>query len=105
MKVFKYKLTGILGETQFGDDAEVLIRNAKSSGLTDAQISIVDMTSAEYQAAIAIQNFNDLDYRQKRAKEYPPATDYLDGVVKSDQVQIQKYIDDCKAVKVKYPKL
>lgn len=104
MKVFQNKLTGRLGETQFSDDVDVLIRNAKSGGFTDAEISIVDMTTAEYKVAIALQNFNDLDYKQKRAREYPPATDYLDGIVKSDQVQIQKYIDDCKAVKAKYPK-
>ncbi len=43
-------------------------------------------------------------YKAKRASEYPPITDYLDGVVKSDQVQIDKYIADCLAVKAKYPK-
>jgi len=43
-------------------------------------------------------------YIEKRAREYPPITDYLDGIVKGDQVQIQKYIDDCLAVKAKYPK-
>ena len=43
-------------------------------------------------------------YKAKRAAEYPPATDYLDGVVKSDQAQIDKYIADCLAVKAKYPK-
>jgi hypothetical protein len=44
------------------------------------------------------------DYIALRAKEYPPATDYLDGIVKGDQEQVQKYIDDCLAVKAKYPK-
>jgi uncharacterized protein (UPF0297 family) len=43
-------------------------------------------------------------YKQLRAKEYPPITDYLDGVVKGDQTQIQAYIDACLAVKAKYPK-
>lgn len=43
-------------------------------------------------------------YKAQRAAEYPPIADYLDGVVKSDQAQIQKYIDDCLAVKAKYPK-
>ena len=43
-------------------------------------------------------------YAEKRAAEYPPYTDYLDGVVKGDQAQIAKYIADCKAVKAKYPK-
>ena len=44
-------------------------------------------------------------YKAKRAAEYPPITDYLDGVVKSDQAQIDKYIADCLAVKAKYPKV
>jgi len=43
-------------------------------------------------------------YTIKRASEYPPITDYLDGVVKGDQTQINKYIADCLAVKAKYPK-
>jgi len=43
-------------------------------------------------------------YIAKRASEYPPITDYIDGVVKGDQVQINKYIADCLAVKAKYPK-
>lgn len=43
-------------------------------------------------------------YIGKRAAEYPPITDYLDGVVKGDQTQIDKYIADCLAVKAKYPK-
>ena len=44
-------------------------------------------------------------YKYKRASEYPPITDYLDGVVKGDQAQIDKYIADCLAVKAKYPKV
>jgi hypothetical protein len=43
-------------------------------------------------------------YIAKRASEYPPITDYIDGVVKGDQEQIDKYIADCLAVKNKYPK-
>jgi hypothetical protein len=43
-------------------------------------------------------------YKAKRATEYPPITDYIDGVVKGDQAQIDKYIADCLAVKAKYPK-
>ena len=43
-------------------------------------------------------------YIAKRVAEYPPITDYLDGVVKGDQTQIEKYIADCLAVKAKYPK-
>ena len=39
----------------------------------------------------------------KRSAEYPPMADYLDGIVKRDLAQIDKYIADCKAVKAKYP--
>lgn len=45
-----------------------------------------------------------LSYAQLRAAEYPPITDYLDGVVKGDQAQIDAYIAACQAVKAKYPK-
>lgn len=43
-------------------------------------------------------------YKSQRAAEYPPITDYLDGVVKGDQAQIDAYIAACQAVKAKYPK-
>ena len=50
------------------------------------------------------QQYEADEYARKRAAEYPPITDYLDGVVKNDQAQIDKYIADCLAVKAKYPK-
>ena len=43
-------------------------------------------------------------YKYQRVAEYPPITDYIDGVVKGDQVQIDKYIADCLAVKARHPK-
>lgn len=43
-------------------------------------------------------------YKAQRAAEYPPITDYLDGVVKGDQAQIDAYVAACLAVKAKYPK-
>jgi hypothetical protein len=54
---------------------------------------------AAEQAALALT-----EYQRKRAAEYPPMTDYLDGIVKGDQAQVQAYIDACLAVKAKYPK-
>ena len=39
-----------------------------------------------------------------RSSEYPPMSDYLDGVVKGDQAQIDAYVAACLAVKAKYPK-
>jgi hypothetical protein len=53
----------------------------------------------------AVQAYVDAHaYIAKRAAEYPPVTDWLDGMVKGDQAQIDKYIADCLAVKAKYPK-
>ena len=53
----------------------------------------------------AVQAYIDANaYIAKRQAEYPPMTDYLDGVAKGDQAQIDKYIADCQAVKAKYPK-
>jgi hypothetical protein len=43
-------------------------------------------------------------YQRDREREYPPVTDYIDGVVKGDQAQIDAYIAACQAVKAKYPK-
>jgi hypothetical protein len=44
-------------------------------------------------------------YAENRAAEYPPMAEYLDGVVKGDQAQIDAYIAACLAVKAKYPKV
>ena len=43
-------------------------------------------------------------YKLDRQAEYPDFKEYLDGIVKGDQAQIDKYIADCQAVKAKYPK-
>jgi len=43
-------------------------------------------------------------YQELRAAEYPDFGDYLDGIVKGDQNQIEEYIQKCLAVKEKYPK-
>lgn len=64
-------------------------------------VGSVQITDAE---AEAMQPKTEITYAQKRAAEYPPMTDYLDGVVKSNQAQIDKYIADCQAIKAKYPK-
>ena len=50
------------------------------------------------------KTINKAAYKAKRAAEYPPMTDYLDGIVKGDNTQVQAYIDACNAVKNKYPK-
>ena len=44
------------------------------------------------------------EYQRQRAAEYPPKEDYLDAIVKDDDVQKAAYIAACQAVKDKYPK-
>ena len=44
-------------------------------------------------------------YKLQRSSEYPPVAEYIDGVVKDDQDQIDAHIAACQAVKVKYPKV
>lgn len=69
---------------------------------TELEEANADLKDAEFfteQAELA-----KTEYQRQRAAEYPPAGEYLDGIVKGDQVQIQAYIDACLAVKAKYPK-
>lgn len=69
------------------------------AGAFDAQGNKVEIDPALVAAWVDPQ-----EYARKRAAEYPPMSDYLDGVVKGDQAQMDKYIADCLAVKAKYPK-
>jgi hypothetical protein len=78
-----------------GDDPAVWL--PQCTPITDDEADALRIQQQE--AAFAA-----LTYVEKRLSEYPPITDYLDGVVKSDQVQIDKYIADCWAIKAKYPK-
>jgi hypothetical protein len=53
----------------------------------------------------AVQAYIDAHaYIAKRQAEYPPITDYLDGIAKGDQAQINKYISDIQTVKEANPK-
>lgn len=71
--------------------------NPPVAPVTDAQIDAeVSRLQAEFDA---------LDYQRKRAAEYPDFRDYLDGIVKGDQAQIDAYVAACLAVKAKYPKV
>ena len=82
-------------ETGNVDTAEILWLDGTPE-ISKADIKVeMDRLQAEYDAQ---------DYARKRKLEYPDIYDYIDGVVKSDQAQIDKYIADCQAVKDKYSK-
>jgi hypothetical protein len=77
-----------------GDDLEWL--DTDQTQPTESEIAAeVARLQAEHEAK---------EYQRQRATEYPPITDYLDGIVKGDTEQVQAYIDACLAVKAKYPK-
>jgi hypothetical protein len=63
-------------------------------------------TEAEITAELArLQAVYDAKlYQRQRAAEYPSINNYIDGIVKGDQAQVQAYIDACLAIKTKYPK-
>lgn len=63
-----------------------------------------DGNAVAYDEAAVQAEMDASAYISQRAAEYPPITDYLDGVVKGDQAQIDAYIAACQAVKSKYPK-
>ena len=51
-----------------------------------------------------LDEYNKKEYERLRSLSYPSIYEYIDGIVKNDQEQINKYIQDCLDVKLKYPK-
>ena len=83
-----------------------IIGNSTYENITWTDETQTKPTKAEVTAKVALLTSaaEAVAYKKLRSKEYPDFKDYLDGVVKGDQVQIQAYIDACQAVKDKYPK-
>ena len=77
-----------------------VITNAQTGEVT--QVPFTNEETAAHNAAIA--EFAKTAYIAQRASEYPPTADYIDGIVKGDQSQVNAYIAACLAVKAKYPK-
>ena len=63
-----------------------------------------DGNKVEIDEALVAAWVDPMEYARKRVAEYPPMADWIDGLVKGDQAQMDKYIADCLAVKAKYPK-
>lgn len=86
--------------------AQWVLRGDSYDGLEWLDTTQTQPTEAEVLAEVARleAEWNATEYQRLRAAEYPPMSDYLDGVVKGDQTQVDKYVADCLAVKAKYPK-
>ena len=76
------------------------------SGLTwmDESIEVPSEESLVAEVARLQAEYDALEYQRLRVHEYPDMADYLDGIVKGDQAQVDAYIAACLAVKEKYPK-
>jgi antirestriction protein ArdC len=94
MKLFKDSNNNVFAYEEDGSQ-DSLIGNKTPITETEA----ADLEKQKQDAA-----FNALSYGEKRALYYPPMADYVDGVVKNDQAQIDKYIAECLEVKATYPK-
>lgn len=75
----------------------------------EGQVPLTAQEEAELDSISAAAQIEDAElakteYQRLRAAEYPDFRDYLDGIVKGNQAQVQAYIDACLAVKAKYPK-
>ena len=70
----------------------------------DGNIVIIDENAVSTKESELQTAYDAKEYAREREAEYPDIYDYIDGVVKSDQAQIDKYIADCQAVKDKYSK-
>jgi hypothetical protein len=96
---------GSAGEVEYNDATP----NLPITDFSDYQY-LVDAHAVEKQRVADVESQAEVDrlaamtYADKRALEYPDSLDYLDGIVKGDQAQIDTYIAACQAVKDKYPK-
>ena len=97
---------GSNGHIEYNDgkkNEEITDISPYQSIIDDHATKKAEQEAAE-QAEVDAQTALEASYEWKRQQEYPPAGEYLDGIVKDDTAQVNKYIADCQAVKDKYPK-
>ena len=79
------------------EDGNIVINNPIPDGAVESDEDVV--TAIDGSRVLAS------NYKELRRLEYPDFREYLDGVVKGDQAQINDYIQKCQTVKTKYPKI
>jgi hypothetical protein len=99
IKLYANKEVDFRTEVKLQDDGNGVY--IKEWNLDIAKPTLAQLDAFETQAN-EIERLNIV--KANRANEYPDFKEYLDGIVKGDNAQIQKYINDCLAVKAKYPK-
>jgi len=78
-----------------------VIHDLQTGEITQEEVPAEEIAALQAAEAARLAT---ITYAEKRAAEYPDFREYLDGVVKGDQAQIDAYIAACQAVKAKYPK-
>ena len=78
-----------------------VVHNLQTGEITQEEVPAEETAALQIVEAARLAA---ITYAEKRAAEYPDFRDYLDGIVKGDQAQIDAYIAACEAVKAKYPK-
>ena len=99
IKLYAYKEVDFRTEVKLQDDgngAYIKEWNLDIAQPTESQLNALETQANEVERLNLV--------KANRANEYPDFKEYLDGIVKGDDAQIQKYINDCLAVKAKYPK-
>ena len=101
IKLYANKEIDFIKEVKLQDNSD-----GKGVFIAEWNLDIAKPTEAQLNALEAqaneVERLNLV--KANRSKEYPDFKEYLDGIVKGDNVQVQKYINDCLAVKAKYPK-
>ena len=101
IKLYANKEIDFLKDVILQDDSNGLGAYIKEWNLDIPKPTMAQLDAFEAQAN-EVERLNLV--KANRANEYPDFKEYLDGIVKGDDAQIQKYINDCLAVKAKYPK-
>jgi len=99
IKIYANREVNFRTEVRLQDDgngAYIKEWNLDIAQPTEAQLNALEAQANEVERLNLV--------KANRANEYPDFKEYLDGIVKGDQAQIDKYIADCLAVKAKYPK-
>ena len=99
IKLYTNKKVDFLNEVKLQDDGNGAYIKEWNLDIPKPTLAQLDAFEAQ---ANEVERLNLV--KSNRANEYPDFKEYLDGIVKGDNAQIQKYINDCLAVKAKYPK-
>lgn len=90
--------------THYKDENNVIYAYDETQTPKEGLIKITDEEAVLIRQQTIDVFLNSLNYAEKRQAEYPPMAEYIDGIVKGDDAQVQEYINKCLAVKAKYPK-